>query len=154
MFLQRIAETLKKGSKEPMNTFFLVTQPIHNPDIIMYVHRTEKKSVGLRGWCKSIWNAVHKDDWWALVGRSKVCAMFETAYYEDPTKDKYFIHVCHTCEDCMHCLPITKEQIRLLCTAHDRYMTIRLTCLNGFVPKDNCEFPFMKQSVLNGGEWE
>ena len=137
-----------------MNTFFLVTQPPGSPDIIMHVHRTKKKSVGLRGWCKTIWGAVHKDDWWALVGRSKVWAMFETAYDEDPTKDKYFIHVCHTCEDCAQCLPITKEQIGLLCTAHDRYMTIRLACLNGFVPKDNREFPFMKRSVLNGGEWE
>ena len=122
----------------------------------MHVYRTEKKSVGLRGWCKSIWNAVHKDDWWAFwsIGRSKVWALFETAYDEDPTKDKYFIHVCHTCEDCAKCLPVPNEHVRLFCLAHDQYTTVRLACLNGFVPKDKRELPYMKQSVLNGGEWE
>lgn len=127
-----------------MNTFFLVTQPTGSPDIIMYDHRTKKKSVGLRGWCKTIWAAVHKDDWWALVGRSKVWAMFETAYDEDQTKNKYFIHVCHTCEDCKKCLPVPSEPGRLLCLARDEYTHVRLACLNGFVPNTDKELPFLK----------
>ena len=128
-----------------MNTFFLVTQPLPPcPDIIMYVYRTEKKSVGLRGWCKTIRAAVYKDDWWTLHSRTKVWALFETAYFDDPTKDKYLLHACHTCEDCEKCLPISGEPGRLICLARDEYTHVRLACLNGFVPNTDKELPFLK----------
>lgn len=127
-----------------MNTFFLVTQPPSCPDIIMHVYRTEKKSVGLRGWCKTIRAAVYKDDWWTLHSRTKVLALFETAYFDDPTKDKYLLHACYTCEDCEKCLPDPSEHVRLLCLARDKYTHVRLACLNGFVPNTDKELPFLK----------